>query len=479
MGEEADEQVAFQFLMRSVAPALMALAGLYQIRKAVVSSHAVCDQLPLTMWERARAALGFVLVLLPIPIFIVQCVLDFTWEIAVQHSLEIIAWLCVFYLQTLELYRFVTVTLVWKIFALAEALFLIEQVYRVLSDGTSVALCAVVLAQYACTVLMAGFAFVRSRGFNPEHKWWANTPKYRLEGYSDATATQTVVTASIDSRQSHDEISVEIEPSSKMLQKPLLAAESSNNLNDPVLSAKGPLSVFVRHFDMIGLDSNFSVSDIWWMSSYCIFTVRVKWDKKNIWEVKRRFSDFQLLRNSLRKGKIQATPRRPASSNKLNQEAKTSEGISTSDTFQVINEIYPTRQGCCYRDQTPALTNMVQNLNQFLQELLSSPETKHDELFRAFCGEGRIACANEKFSDQLCIYDFQLLSVVGKGSYGKVMQARKKDSGKIYAIKVLLKKDLKKQTQITHTQTERHILGAVEHPFICSLRYAFQNRTKL
>jgi serum/glucocorticoid-regulated kinase 2 len=122
---------------------------------------------------------------------------------------------------------------------------------------------------------------------------------------------------------------------------------------------------------------------------------------------------------------------------------------------------------------------MVQSLNQFLQELLSSPETKYHELFRAFCSEGRAACANEKFSDQLCIYDFQLLSVVGKGSYGKVMQARKKDSGKIYAIKVLLKKDLKKQTQITHTQTERHILGAVTHPFVCSLRYAFQNRTKL
>lgn len=318
---------------------------------------------------------------------------------------------------------------------------------------------------------MASFVFVKFRGVDPTLMWWVAAPKYKLDGYADAT-TQTGVTSSIDSRMSQDDITVEIEPHKKQLQKPLLGDQPDNT--DPVPTSKGPLSVFVRHFDMIGLNDNFSVSDIWWMSSYCIFTVRVKWNKKNIWEVKRRFSDFQLLRNNMRKGKIQRS-----TSRRVMKEEKTAEGISTSDTFQEIYEVFPSKQGCCSKDQTPALTNMVQNLNQFLQELLSSPETKYHELFRAFCGEGRIACANEKFSDQLCIYDFQLLSVVGKGSYGKVMQARKKDSGKIYAIKVLLKKDLKKQTQITHTQTERHILGAVEHPFICSLRYAFQNRTKL
>ncbi len=32
--------------------------------------------------------------------------------------------------------------------------------------------------------------------------------------------------------------------------------------------------------------------------------------------------------------------------------------------------------------------------------------------------------------------DFELLTVVGKGSFGKVMQVRKKDNGRIYAMKV-------------------------------------------
>jgi hypothetical protein len=35
--------------------------------------------------------------------------------------------------------------------------------------------------------------------------------------------------------------------------------------------------------------------------------------------------------------------------------------------------------------------------------------------------------------------DFQLLQVVGRGNFGKVMQVRKKDTGRIYAMKVLRK----------------------------------------
>ncbi len=34
------------------------------------------------------------------------------------------------------------------------------------------------------------------------------------------------------------------------------------------------------------------------------------------------------------------------------------------------------------------------------------------------------------------VEDFDLLTVIGKGSFGKVLQVRKRDTGQIYAMKV-------------------------------------------
>ena len=75
--------------------------------------------------------------------------------------------------------------------------------------------------------------------------------------------------------------------------------------------------------------------------------------------------------------------------------------------------------------------------------------------------------------------DFDLLKVIGKGSFGKVMQVRKKDNGKIYAMKVLKKEQLVARKQVAHTKTERKVLEEIHSPFIVSLRYAFQTENKL
>ena len=54
--------------------------------------------------------------------------------------------------------------------------------------------------------------------------------------------------------------------------------------------------------------------------------------------------------------------------------------------------------------------------------------------------------------------DFEMISVIGKGSYGKVMLVKKRDTGQLYALKVLKKAEIIRRNQVEHTMTERRIL---------------------
>ena len=64
--------------------------------------------------------------------------------------------------------------------------------------------------------------------------------------------------------------------------------------------------------------------------------------------------------------------------------------------------------------------------------------------------------------------NFQLLRVLGQGSFGKVFLVRKvtgADAGSLYAMKVLRKATLKVRDRVRSKQ-ERDILADINHPFI-------------
>ena len=75
--------------------------------------------------------------------------------------------------------------------------------------------------------------------------------------------------------------------------------------------------------------------------------------------------------------------------------------------------------------------------------------------------------------------DFEVLAVIGRGSYGKVLQVRKRDVGSVHAMKIMAKADVIARNQTRHTLTERALLEAVQHPFIVPLHYAFQSASSL
>jgi len=75
--------------------------------------------------------------------------------------------------------------------------------------------------------------------------------------------------------------------------------------------------------------------------------------------------------------------------------------------------------------------------------------------------------------------DFDLLKVIGKGSFGKVFQVRKKDNKKIFAMKVLNKKAIIERNELEHTKAEKNILQKLVHPFLVNLYFSFQTEDKV
>ncbi|KAI9228358.1 MAG: kinase-like domain-containing protein [Piptocephalis tieghemiana] len=79
----------------------------------------------------------------------------------------------------------------------------------------------------------------------------------------------------------------------------------------------------------------------------------------------------------------------------------------------------------------------------------------------------------------LSIDAFDLLKVLGKGSFGKVMQVRKRDTNRIYAMKIIRKSRIVARSEVSHTLAERTVLARINHPFIVPLKFSFQTPEKL
>ncbi|KAI9808674.1 MAG: hypothetical protein M1825_003826 [Sarcosagium campestre] len=115
-----------------------------------------------------------------------------------------------------------------------------------------------------------------------------------------------------------------------------------------------------------------------------------------------------------------------------------------------------------------------------LSKILSDPSVssaRKDQKYASLCaGE---AGHLRGFRTKQSLSDYQTLKVIGKGAFGEVRLVSKKDNGRIFALKSLVKAEMYKKDQLAHVRAERDILAESESPWVVKLFSTFQDNNFL
>ena len=87
--------------------------------------------------------------------------------------------------------------------------------------------------------------------------------------------------------------------------------------------------------------------------------------------------------------------------------------------------------------------------------------------------EEQVPVDNEpaKKKKKLSINDFEKIKLIGRGAFGEVLVVRKKDSGEIFAMKIMRKVDMIKKNQVKHIRAERDLLAAADNHWVVRLLF--------
>ncbi|KAM9434968.1 serine/threonine-protein kinase N1b isoform 1-T1 [Clarias gariepinus] len=90
---------------------------------------------------------------------------------------------------------------------------------------------------------------------------------------------------------------------------------------------------------------------------------------------------------------------------------------------------------------------------------------------------GRLSSHSSQRRGPLCLQDFRLVAVLGRGHFGKVLLSEHKNSKKLFAIKALKKGDIIARDEVESLLCEKRIFEIVtgsHHPFLVNLFACFQ-----
>lgn len=74
---------------------------------------------------------------------------------------------------------------------------------------------------------------------------------------------------------------------------------------------------------------------------------------------------------------------------------------------------------------------------------------------------------------------FDTIQVIGRGAFGVIKLVQKKNTGEVFAMKVLKKVEVHRQEQIAHARAERDILARANSQWVVKMFYSFQDLQNL
>ncbi|KAJ2852239.1 Serine/threonine-protein kinase [Coemansia brasiliensis] len=113
---------------------------------------------------------------------------------------------------------------------------------------------------------------------------------------------------------------------------------------------------------------------------------------------------------------------------------------------------------------------------RLLEESGSSEERKQRQLQYLGAKEGGFMRLRRT---KLSVLDFQTVKVIGRGAFGEVRLVQKRDTGKIFAMKILRKTEMIKKDQLAHVRAERDVLAESDSQWVVQLYFSFQDTRNL
>ena len=87
--------------------------------------------------------------------------------------------------------------------------------------------------------------------------------------------------------------------------------------------------------------------------------------------------------------------------------------------------------------------------------------------------EAQCSYAGPNMAQNVSLNDFEIKSVIGRGSFGKVFLVVRRGTNEVYAMKSLRKDVIIEYDQVQSTKLEKDILLQADHPNLVGMRYVF------